>query len=249
MHTAGTLGFYLRGTAYPNGSIVLRTDIGEGDVALQCTTDSTTCCTNMNGGVRAGEFYFPNGDTVMVLGAITNGYYRTRGTSHIGLNRRSAGTVTGQFRCEIPNASGTTVNFIINIGTCVGCYVLLITGSYLFCVAVDITVSITPVSGTNTAGETYSLECSATVTGSNDQPTITWLDDDVEISSSDATRMVSVITMNPGSSYSSTLTFAPLSASDTGTYTCRVMAESQTFMVNVNGVYTLGSSANTKPYM
>ena len=115
------------------------------------------------------------------------------------------------------------------------------TASYLFYL-VDISVSITPVSGTNTAGETYSLECSATVTGSNDQPTITWLDDDVEISSSDATRMVSVITMNPGSSYSSTLTFAPLSASDTGTYTCRVMAESQTFMVNVNGVYTLGSS-------
>ena len=33
-------------------------------------------------------------------------------------------------------------------------------------------VSISP-SGTNTAGETYSLECSATVTGSADQPTIT----------------------------------------------------------------------------
>ena len=36
LHTAGTLGFYLRGTAYASGSTVLRTDIGEGDDALQC---------------------------------------------------------------------------------------------------------------------------------------------------------------------------------------------------------------------
>ena len=67
------------------------------------------------GEMRAGELYFPNGDIVMIPGLITNGYYRTRGTSHIGLNRQSAGTITGQFRCEIPNASGTMVNLFINI--------------------------------------------------------------------------------------------------------------------------------------
>ena len=109
--------------------------------------------------------------------------------------------------------------------------------------SVSISVSITSVSGTNTAGETYSLKCSATVTGSTDQPTITWLDDGVEITSSDATRMVSATTMSSGGSYSSILTFNPLSASHAGTYTCRVMVggvtASQTFMVNVNGVYTL----------
>ena len=138
---------------------MLRTDIGEEADALQCTTDSTTCCTNMNGEMRAGEFYLPGGDVVMTLDSLTNGYYRTRGTIHIRLNCQSTGTITGQFRCEIPSASGTMVNLFINIGTCVGCCVLLITGSYMFCVAVDITVSITPVSGTNTAGETYSLEC------------------------------------------------------------------------------------------
>ena len=87
--------------------------------------------------------------------------------------------------------------------------------------AVDITVSIT-ASGTNTAGETYSLECSATVTGSTGQLTITWFDrDSAEISSSNATRMVSATVNRGGGSYSSTLTFNQLSASHAGTYTCR----------------------------
>ena len=71
-------------------------------------------------------------------------------------------------------------------------------------------VSITPGSGTNTAGEIYSLECSVTVTGSTDQPlTITWLDRPVS----------SVMVTTTGSM--STLKFTPLSASHAGTYTCR----------------------------
>ena len=116
LHTAETLGFYLNGIAYPNGSTVLRTDIGEDDDALQCTTNSNTCCSNAMGEMRAGEFYFPNGDRVMLLGLITNGYYRDRLSRHIRLNRQSAGTITGQFRCVIPNVSGTMVNLFINIG-------------------------------------------------------------------------------------------------------------------------------------
>ena len=86
-----------------------------------------------------------------------------------------------------------------------------------------ITVSI-DTSGTNTAGETYNLMCSASVTGSTDQPSITWLEGDVEISNS-TTRTVSAPTMRPsGGSYSNTLTFSPLAASHAGTYTCRATA-------------------------
>ena len=101
---------------------------------------------------------------------------------------------------------------------------------------VSISVSITP-SGTNVAGETYSLECSATVTGSTDQPTITWLNSGAQIMS-DATRMVSATTMNAGDGgYSSTLTFNPLAASHAGTYTCRAMVgeavQSETMEVTV----------------
>ena len=97
--------------------------------------------------------------------------------------------------------------------------------------SVSISVSITPVSGTNTAGETYSLKCSATVTGSTDQPTITWLDPmNNPVPSEMATTTGSM----------STLTFSPLSASHAGTYTCRVMVGSvtreQTSTIIVNGM-------------
>ena len=74
-----------------------------------------------------------------------------------------------------------------------------------------LTVSITH-SGTNTAGQAYSLVCSVTVTGSTDTPTITWLD---PMNSQVPSEMVSTT----GSM--STLAFNPLSASHAGTYTCR----------------------------
>ena len=97
---------------------MLRTDIGEGDVALNCTTDSTTCCRNeIDGETRAGDFYFPDGSVVLnSMRAPSNSYYRTRSSRLISLNRRPTATQTGEFRCEIPDASGTTVNLFIDIG-------------------------------------------------------------------------------------------------------------------------------------
>ena len=116
LHTAGNLGFYLNGAPCLNGSTVLRTDIGEDDAALQCTTDSDTCCTNENGEVRAGEFYFPNGTIVpRFIDSGSSGYYRDRGSRLIRLNRQSPnGVITGQFRCEIPNSM--LMDFYITIG-------------------------------------------------------------------------------------------------------------------------------------
>ena len=91
-----------------------------------------------------------------------------------------------------------------------------------------ISVSITSGSGTNTAGETYSLVCSTSVTGSTDQPTITWLDP------------MNNLIVPPTTGSMSTLIFNPLVASDAGTYTCRMMVggltETQTFTVVVNGM-------------
>ena len=116
--SAGTLGFFLNGVAYPNGSIMQRTDIGEGDNALQCTTDSTICCRNTGGETRAGDFYMPNGSLVLLNDTTTNGYYRSRESQHIRLNRRSPGTITGQFRCNIPQANGALAELYINIGEC-----------------------------------------------------------------------------------------------------------------------------------
>ena len=98
---------------YPDGSTVLRTDIGEGDAALFCTTDRVGCCT---AGGRAGQFYFPDGTQVPTQGDTSSTYYRNRGVGFIRLNRRPIGDETGEFRCEIPDASGTIVNLFINIG-------------------------------------------------------------------------------------------------------------------------------------
>ena len=96
---------------------MLRTDIGEGAAALQYTTDRAGCCRGSDG-ERAGKLYFPNGTQVPLLGADPSirTYYRDRGSRFIRLNRRDNGMETGEFHCEIPDASGTTVNLFINIG-------------------------------------------------------------------------------------------------------------------------------------
>ena len=113
--SAGTLGFYLNGVAYLDGSTVLRTDIGEGDDALQCTTDRQSCCNLPN---RAGQFIFPSGTQVPILPNVgSSGYYRTRGSQLISLHRQSVnGVITGQFRCDIPSGTDTNSMLFINIG-------------------------------------------------------------------------------------------------------------------------------------
>ena len=102
-----------------------------------------------------------------------------------------------------------------------------------FTTPVNISLSIA-TSGTNTAGETYSLECSARVAESTDQPTITWLD---PMNNPVPSEMVTT------TNSMSTLKFNPLATSHAGTYTCRVTAggvtETQTSTVIVNGIRDL----------
>ena len=86
------------------------------------------------------------------------------------------------------------------------------TGPLITTPSVTVTVSPITSSGTSTAGESYSLECTITVTGSIDQPMITWLMGHMD------NMITSGVVTNRGSS---TLTFNPLAASHAGTYTCR----------------------------
>ena len=93
----------------------MRSDIGEGDDALRCTTDRDGCCGLPN---RAGDFFFPNNDQVPTLGNVgRSGYYRDRGDQLIRLNRQSEnGVITGQFRCDIPSGTSTNSMLFINVG-------------------------------------------------------------------------------------------------------------------------------------
>ena len=98
----------------------------------------------------------------------------------------------------------------------------------------DVMISMPQItaSGINAVGQTYMLMCSATVTGSTDQPTFSWMDPmNNPVPSGMVTRTGSM----------STLTFSPLAISRAGTYTCRVTAggvtETQTYNIIVNSKY------------
>ena len=83
----------------------------------------------------------------------------------------------------------------------------------------NISVSITPP-GTVAAGQNYDLVCSVVVTGFTGQPTITWQDaDGVPLTFSNKLTVSMTVNISDDS-YSSTLTFTPLSVSDAGMYMC-----------------------------
>ena len=63
-------------------------------------------------------------------------------------------------------------------------------------------------------GDTYNLTCSVTVSGSNDQPTITWLD---PMNNQITSEMVNIISGN----IQSRLTFESVEVSAAGTYICK----------------------------
>ena len=61
------------------------------------------CCSQ--GSTFRGNFDFPDGTEVPIEGLIRNGYYRTRGSDRVFLNRWQNGTVQGLFRCQIRTQS------------------------------------------------------------------------------------------------------------------------------------------------
>ena len=113
----------LRGVVYANNSVIPITEIGETDIqygtsnsGLQCNTDRRPCCATLP--FRFGEWYFPDGTAVPILGAATT-FYRSRGDEGtVNLNRlnTSVTSPTGQFCCEVPNASDIVQTVCANIG-------------------------------------------------------------------------------------------------------------------------------------
>ena len=118
----------LNGVNIPNGGSILVTDITEGhygvtDGGLLCITDSIDCCraSDNPNGFAQGEWYFPNGSLVQILGTQygeSDIFYRNRDTRLVRLNRVGNPPGRGLFRCEVPNAEGITVTLYVNIGEC-----------------------------------------------------------------------------------------------------------------------------------
>jgi hypothetical protein len=100
---------YLNDNQLTNYSIVNIEDIGEGDSALICYTNSSDCCMSQ----RVGEWYFPNGSAVSKQGEMKD-FYRDREEMMVRLNRRNNATSPiGIYCCDI---SGSNRNI------CIGAY-------------------------------------------------------------------------------------------------------------------------------
>ena len=108
----------LRGMHITNNSNINIRNIGQSsdnpNGVLQCITDNLLCC---SGDPRLGEWYQPNGTLVQGT-ASTTAFYRTRGANgEVSLNRPSdVESPTGQFCCEVPDATSTNQTLCVNIG-------------------------------------------------------------------------------------------------------------------------------------
>ena len=104
-------GLYLNGNQLTNYSIVNLEDIGEGECALICYTNSSDCCQSV--WPRTGEWYFPNGSYVGIEGDMKD-FYRNRIGMMVHLNRRNnARYPTGIYCCDVPGSNGNM---------CIGAY-------------------------------------------------------------------------------------------------------------------------------
>ena len=115
---ASGVWFSLRNITYQNNSCVTLEDIGEGDDALLCVTNLTTCClppyTVENGSVL-GDWFSPNGTRVCGEDDQWDSC-RNRGQMVIRLNRQRGG-VEGIYRCEIPDSTNILQTIYIGVYT------------------------------------------------------------------------------------------------------------------------------------
>ena len=112
-------GFLLNGRLYPNNSVVTLSDISDSfffglSVTLFCLTLNTECCSaseTLNGGT-IGEWYLPDGALLSTAGTT---FTRGHVASAVSLNRHSGTSLTGVFRCDVPDGSGTSQSVYVGI--------------------------------------------------------------------------------------------------------------------------------------
>ena len=113
-HACSQIGVYLslKGTVFANNSVIPITEIGTtSNTGLQCITDRRPCCGTQ--GSRAGEWFFPDGNTVPAQGGATSFYRNTGDGGIVTLNRLNTNVEMpyGKFCCAVPD----NVRLCINI--------------------------------------------------------------------------------------------------------------------------------------
>ena len=233
------------------------------DQALLCVTDLIDCCESPS--TVRGDWYYPDGQRILFDGNPRNLVFRrNRGQNEIingrqfygsvRLWRRFSPTERGRFRCELPNAADSSVNqtLYVNIGELImprsSLIASLVFSFTLFLHSIvhfgahKVAISV-PNSHYSLAGETYSLQCSATLLtpiplpSNVPSPNFEWYfgpNGNAPLSSG-VIAMATVL--NSGNTYTSTLQFSPLSQSHSGNYTCRLGAASlaNNVVVTVSG--------------
>ena len=117
LHKSSGVYMALRGLHITNNSNINIKSIGQStdnpNGALQCITDIFRCCNQDS----LGEWYQPNGALVQGTTS-TTAFYRSRGANgEVSLNRPSGvESPTGQFCCEVPDATSTNQTLCVNIG-------------------------------------------------------------------------------------------------------------------------------------
>ena len=86
-------------------------EIGEGDAALLCLTEYSTCCKQP----ALGNWFFPN-ETGVPISDNQGDFYRTRDDMVVLLQRRRGGE-DGVYYCVVPDALNVTQTIYIGVYT------------------------------------------------------------------------------------------------------------------------------------
>ena len=83
-------------------------------VTLFCLTPNTECCSSSEtpSGDTVGEWYLPDGS---LLSTADTAFTRGHNASAVSLNHHSGMSPTGVFRCDVPDASGTSQSVYVGI--------------------------------------------------------------------------------------------------------------------------------------
>ena len=121
MYIDQTVFLSLGGTKYfANNTPIILTSVGPTvDTALNCHTDSTTCCRGMNnphGSNGLGEWVFPGGSRIAQNTVTSDGFFWKREYQAVVLYRQGdIQTPLGSYCCTIPDSYGSMRTFCANL--------------------------------------------------------------------------------------------------------------------------------------